>query len=217
MSSAQSKTRWQQRLKSVTFVSTNLKRDGGVAINIWMPLANSTVSCFSLATSYVTKNLKCLEKERSFTHIWRITKLSIASMAYLPSLGTRLLRSMVSFSRLSPTSLHTHGHKTTSVRSPSIRFIRMNDTVHDGEQVSDRLADRRFANGDRRKRSGVDRDEHVVLNGRKELLQNIDTYYIDQNALDTPGGLGHSLWRKIWMGHIPTNQKSLAVNHWKMV
>ena len=26
---------------------------------------------------------------------------------------------------------------------------------------------------------------------------SIDTYYIDQNALVTPGGLGHSLWRKI--------------------
>ena len=30
----------------------------------------------------------------------------------------------------------------------------------------------------------------------------IDTYYIDQNALDTPGGLGHSVCRKIWMGHM---------------
>ena len=33
--------------------------------------------------------------------------------------------------------------------------------------------------------------QKLVVSGR------IDTYYIDQNALDTPGGLGHSLWRKI--------------------
>ena len=33
------------------------------------------------------------------------------------------------------------------------------------------------------------------------LRSTIDTYYIDQNALNTPGGLGHSVWRKIWTGH----------------
>jgi len=37
------------------------------------------------------------------------------------------------------------------------------------------------------------------LQSRLQLF--IDTYYIDQNALNTPGGLGHSVWRKIWTGH----------------
>ena len=35
------------------------------------------------------------------------------------------------------------------------------------------------------------------LRNKRTSRTFIDTYYIDQNALDTPGGLGHSLWRKI--------------------
>ena len=32
-----------------------------------------------------------------------------------------------------------------------------------------------------------------------------------QNALNTPGGLGHSLWRKIWMGHMRSSIGTLSL------